>query len=67
MVALIDHQPSLDRAYTTFDETRVLIEHEATDPGVGQQRLDPRQADDIVGAQQLLHSQPALLANTARP
>ena len=32
-----------------------VVEHHALDPGSGQQRLQPGQADGVVGAQQFLH------------
>src|SRR5437763_1870530 len=58
MIALGDHQPPRDRADAALDDARMLVEHEALDPGIAQQRLGPGQADDIVGAQQLFHRAP---------
>src|ERR1043166_7157173 len=58
MIALGDHQPPRDGADAALDQARMLVEHDALDPGIAQQRLGPGQADDIVGAQQLFHRAP---------
>jgi hypothetical protein len=58
MIALGNHQPPRDGADAAFDEARMLVEHDAVDPGVAQQRLGPGQTDDIVGAQQFFHRAP---------
>jgi hypothetical protein len=58
MIALGNHQPPRDRADAALDKARMLVEHDAVDPGIAQQRLGPGQTDDIVGAQQFFHRAP---------
>ncbi len=36
-----------------------MIENEAVDPRIPEQRLQPREADGVVGAQQFLHDDEA--------
>jgi hypothetical protein len=55
MIAIVDHQPPLDRTDAALDETGMLIEHQAFDPGIGQERLRPGQPNEVVGAQQFFH------------
>jgi len=53
-----NHEAPRDRPDAAFDEAGVMIENDAVDAGIAQPGLRPRQADDVVGAQQLLHLPP---------
>ena len=55
IVPLCDHQATRDGADAPFDEARMMVEDQAVDPRIPQQRLQPGEADGIVGAQQFLH------------
>ncbi len=44
----------------------MMVEHKAVDAGIAQPGLRPGQADDVVGAQQLLHPR-SRLASGRRP
>src|SRR5579864_3963141 len=59
------HQPARDGPDAAFDDARVMVENEAVDPRIGEERPSPRQTDGIVAAQQFLHrpdSPPARVA-----
>ena len=59
MIAFGNHQAARDRPDAAFDEAGMMIENHAVDAGIAQLRLRPGQADDVVGAQQLLHPPPS--------
>ena len=58
MIAFGNHQTARDRADAAFDEAGMMIEDKAVDAGLAQPDLSPGQADDVIGAQQLLHPPP---------
>ncbi len=58
MIVFGNHQAARDRPDAAFNEARMMIEDKAVDAGVAEPGLSPGQADDIVGAQQLLHPSP---------
>ena len=53
-----NHQAARDRSDAAFDEAGMMIEDETVDADIAQQGLGPGQADDVVGAQELLHPPP---------
>src|SRR5260370_90851 len=53
-----NHQAARDRADAAFDEAGMVIEDKAVDASIAEPGLSPGQADDVVGAQQLLHPSP---------
>ncbi len=55
MITLRDHQTARDGADAPLNHARMVVEDKAFDAGILQQRLQERQANSIVGTQQLLH------------
>src|SRR5437016_10243814 len=53
-----NHQAARDRPDAAFDEAGMMIEDKAVDADIAQQGLGPGQANDVVGAQELLHPSP---------
>ena len=53
-----DHQAARDRPDAAFNEAGMMIEDKTVDADIAQHGLGPGQADDVVGAQELLHPSP---------